>query len=196
MKLFIFLVLFSSTLFAQTTRLVTIDGTDLSYAGALIFKHDNAKHGSDHDTNSFKLNLNYAQTVDSSQKLMLRGAFKYNRDNVEQEGPDTTNSILALGAGVIYNLEDEIKDSMFLGGLVGMEYQVVDTGLQDESGSNFFMSGEFGKRWSLGQYSAANISYAPTFGVIFRRYGGDIRKNLYTSNREIIFNFLKFDIFF
>jgi hypothetical protein len=177
-------------------KLVTIDGTDLSYVGLLAFKHDNAKSGSDTDTNTFKIHLNYAQALESNEKLMLRGAVKYSRENVDQQGPDSTNSTMGIGAGAIFNLEDEIKDSMFISGLLGMEYQVIDQAGEDESGTNFTIEAEFGKRWSMGQYSAANISYAPTFGILLRRYGGDIRKELYTNGREIKFNFLKFDIFF
>ena len=195
MKIFILLALISSSVFAQT-KLVTIDGTDFSYVGSLIYKHDNAKHGTDHDSNTFKLHVNYAQAIESQPNIMLRGAIKLERENTEQAGPDTTNSVTAIAAGAIVNFEEDTKNSMFAGGMVGLEYQVIDTGAQDESGNNIYVDGVFGKRWSLGEYSAANISYAPTFNLILRRYGGDIRKNLYTSNREIQFNFLKFDIFF
>ena len=65
-----------------------------------------------------------------------------------------------------------------------------------EAGFNLFLNLEAGKRWDLGSYSAANISYAPTVSLNLKRYGGDIRDTYFKSGRDLRFNFLKFDILF
>ena len=68
--------------------------------------------------------------------------------------------------------------------------------LIDNSGFNFSLKLEGGKRFDLGQYSVANISYAPTIALTLKRYGGDIRDEFFKSSRELAFHFLKFDILF
>jgi len=55
---------------------------------------------------------------------------------------------------------------------------------------------EGGKRWDMGQYSVANISYAPTVSLQLKRYGGNIRNEYFTSGTDFRINFLKFDILF
>ena len=66
----------------------------------------------------------------------------------------------------------------------------------DQSGFNIFTDLEVGKRFDMGAYSVANISYAPSFSLTLKRYGGDIRDDYYRSGNEIKINFLKFDILF
>ena len=178
-------------------RIVSIDAFQLGYTGGLIFKNDNGKGSrKDREENTFKLNLNYAQKLQEYPQLMLKGVGRIERENVDQ-GDDATNSIWALSGGVILNLDEtDIKNSMFVGSQVGFEWQTIDDGRDDESGINFVLSVEAGKRWDMGSYSVANISYAPTFEALYRRYGGDIRDEFYTSGTELKFNFLKFDILF
>jgi hypothetical protein len=55
---------------------------------------------------------------------------------------------------------------------------------------------EGGKRWDLGTYSVANISYSPSVDFKYTRYGGDIREEFFTSGTDFRINFLKFDILF
>ena len=69
-------------------------------------------------------------------------------------------------------------------------------GSGSESGLNVYTNLEAGKRWDLGSYSVANISYAPTISLNLKRYGGNIRDEYFTSSRDLRFNFLKFDILF
>jgi hypothetical protein len=99
---------------------------------------------------------------------------------------------------VLYNLQpDNIKNSIMFGAMAGLERQTMElTSGKDYSGFNLFLNFEAGKRWDLGSYSSANISYAPTVSLNLKRYGGDIRDNNFTSTRDLRFNFLKFDILF
>jgi hypothetical protein len=81
--------------------------------------------------------------------------------------------------------------------LLGIERATYDFGpTDDESGFNEFLLFEGGKRFDLGSYSVANISYAPTISLNLKRYGGDVRDHYFKSGNEVRFNFLKFDILF
>ncbi len=178
-------------------RIISIDATQLSYAGALVFKSDKGKGSTeDRDTNEFKLNLNFAQKLADYPQLMIKGIGRIERTH-EDQGPDATNSIWAFSGGVLFNHDAaDIKNSMFAGAQVGVEWQTIDNYTDDESGLNLTLGVEAGKRWDMGSYSVANISYAPSLELMYRRYGGDIRDEFYTSGTEIKLNFLKFDILF
>jgi hypothetical protein len=128
---------------------------------------------------------------------MFKGVARIERNNLEQGG-DTTNSVYALSAGVVINHDaSDIKNSMFAGVLVGGEWETIDAqGQSDEKGLNIVFNAEAGKRWDMGNYAMANISYAPTFEFVFRRYGGGIRDEYYTSGTELKINFLKIDVLF
>ena len=83
------------------------------------------------------------------------------------------------------------------GAMIGMERETKEiVSGKDKTGFNFFLNLEAGKRWDLGSYSSANISFAPTISFNLKRYGGTIRDDYFTSAREFRFNFLKFDILF
>ena len=178
-------------------RIVSINAFELGYTGGLMFKNDNGKGGTkDREANEFKLNLNFAQKLADYPQMMFKGIARIERSHVDQ-GSDTTNSIWALSGGVLFNHDAaDIKNSMFAGAQVGFEWQTIDTGADDESGINITLGVEAGKRWDMGSYSVANISYAPSIEALYRRYGGDIRDEFYTSGTELKFNFLKFDILF
>jgi hypothetical protein len=198
MKLLIaaFVLAASSFSFAQN-RIVSIDAFDFSYTGGLLIKSDKAD-GPDRDETTFRLNLNYAQNWDQYVGVMWKGRAYINRQEVDQSGNDVVQSSWGAAAGALYNFQnDNIKESFFAGALLGIERATFENnGKNDQSGFNFFTDLEFGKRFDLGQYSAANISYAPTFAITLKRYGGDIRDDYYKSGNEIKFNFLKFDILF
>jgi len=176
-------------------RIVSIDAGQLSYAGALVFKDDKGKGSTkDRETNEFKLNLNFAQKLADYPQMMIKGIGRIERNDVDQ-GADATNSIWALSGGVLFNHDAaDIKNSMFVGAQVGFEWETIDDFNDKESGINFTLGVEAGKRWDMGSYSVANISYAPSLELLYRRYGGDIRDEFYTSGTEIKLNFLKFDI--
>jgi hypothetical protein len=198
MKLILVLVLslFSITAFAQN-RIVSIDAFDFSYTGGLSFKHDKGKHD-DQDTTTFKINLNYAQSIEEYVGLMWKAQAYWNRVDVDYGSSDSLTSEFGVAGGVLYNFNaEDIKNSFMAGALLGIERATYELGGQDdESGFNFFVNLEGGKRWDLGSYSVANISYAPTVALVLKRYGGDIRDEYFKNGREVRFNFLKFDILF
>lgn len=185
-----------NTAFAQE-RLVSIDAFQLGYAGGLVFKNDDAKRGKDRNINDFQLQLNYAQVVPSwGPNLMAKGILRVERTHQEQ-ATKSTNSLWGVTGGLLYNVDaNDIKNSAFFGGQFGLEYQTIDDGARDESGINMLVAVEGGKRWDMGRYASAMISYAPSIEGLYRRYGGDIRDHFYKSGTELKFNFLKFDVMF
>jgi hypothetical protein len=196
MRLVLIALLLTSSLAWSSNKIVSINAFDLAYSGGLLYKSDDAKTGPNRKETTFKLNLNYAQNTNQIMGLMWKGIFRYERENVDQ-ATDTTNSIFALSFGVLHNFQyNDIKNSFFGGVQLGMEHETIDDGTTDETGMNFTLGFEAGKRWDLGNYSVANISYAPTVELMMRRYGGDIRDEFYTRGTEIRLNFLKFDILF
>ena len=198
MKVLIALIVMvmSTTAFAQK-RVVSVDAFDLAYSSGLSFKHDSGK-GPDRDSTNFRLNLNYAQSIEQYVGLMWKAQMNFNREDVDFGGLDTFYSSYGLAGGLLYNFQaEDIKNSFLAGGSLGVERATYEYGSSDdESGFNLFMQLEAGKRWDLGSYSVANISYAPTIAVLFKRYGGDIRDEYFKSGNEIRFNFLKFDVLF
>lgn len=188
--------LVSLSAFSQT-KLVTIDGQELAYTGALVFSKDKGKHD-DRKTTEFKFSVNYAQSFEQYVGLMWRALGYFNREDTDFGKSDTLVSEFGLGGGLIYNFQaDDIKNSVFVSGVVGIERAKYEfDGGKDEAGFNLFTVLEAGKRFDLGQYSAANISYAPSFSLLLKRYGGDIRDEYFKSRSEVRFNFLKFDILF
>ena len=129
---------------------------------------------------------------------MWKAQLNFNREDTDFGGLDTFYSSYGLAGGFLYNFQaEDIKNSFLAGASVGIERATYEYGSSDdESGFNMFMQVEGGKRWDLGTYSVANISYAPTVSVLFKRYGGDIRDEYFRSGNEIRFNFLKFDVLF
>lgn len=198
MKLLIAIaVLILAQVASAQSRIVSVDAFDLSYTGGLLLKEDNAK-GSDREETTFKVNLNYAQNWDKYVGLMWKvRAFIVNED-IDYGSNDYQETRWGGAGGFLYNFgEASIKEAFFAGAMLGIERATYEIGNQDDqSGFNFFTDLEVGKRWDLGQYSVANISYAPTFALTLKRYGGDIRDDYYKSGTEIKFNFLKFDILF
>jgi hypothetical protein len=189
---------FSLSALSQT-RVISIDAFDYSYSGGLSFKHDEGKGSTDDkDSTTFKFNLNYAQNLPEYVGLMWKAQAYWNRENVDQGSADTLNSTFGATGGVLYNFNpDNMKNSLMAGASFGIERQTIEeTSGRDESGFNLSLNFEAGKRWDLGSYSSANISYAPTVSFHWKRYGGGIRDDLYTSSRDLRFNFLKFDILF
>lgn len=182
--------------FAQS-RIVSIDAFDFAYTGGLLMKKDSGKSPS-RDETTFKLNLNYAQNWDQYVGVMWKVRAYLNREDVDFGNNDYLETRWGAAGGLLYNFQPEnIKESFFAGAMLGLERATYKYGnADDESGFNLFTDLEVGKRFDLGQYSVANISYAPTFGVTLKRYGGDIRDNYYKSGSEIKLNFLKFDILF
>ena len=200
MKLFIVLLvtLIPALSFAQS-KVISLDAFDYSYSGGLSFKHEEGKGSTkDRDSTTFKFNLNYAQTLPEYVGLMWKAQVYWNRENIDFGSSDTLNSTYGAAGGVLYNLQpDNIKNSIMVGAMAGLERQTMElTSGKDYSGFNLFLNFEAGKRWDLGSYSSANISYAPTVSLNLKRYGGDIRDNNFTSTRDLRFNFLKFDILF
>ncbi|MBA2405876.1 MAG: transporter [Bdellovibrionales bacterium] len=197
MKLLLAVVLtvFSMMSFAQT-RIVSIDAFDMAYSGGLSFKHDEGKDD-DRDTTTFKFNVNYAQNLEQYVGLMWKAQVYWNRID-EDFGGDRLTSEFGVGGGMLYNFQpDDIKNSIMAGAVIGLERATYELqGKDDEAGFNLFLNLEAGKRWDLGSYSVANISYAPTISLNFKRYGGDIRDEYFKNSRELRFNFLKFDILF
>lgn len=200
MKLFLVLVVSMLPMlsFAQS-KIVSIDAFEYSYSGGLSFKHEEGKKVSDRDNTTFKFNLNYAQSLPEYTGLMWKAQVYMNRENIDwgKDG-DTLNSVFGLGGGVLYNFSpDDIKNSILAGAMIGMERERMELNHgEDYSGFNLFLTLEAGKRWDLGSYSSANISYAPTVSFNLKRYGGDIRDENFTSSRDFRINFLKFDILF
>lgn len=193
------LVLMSSFMVqaANTNRIVSVDAFDLSYTGGLVFKNDNAKHGTNRSATQFKFNLNYAQDLTNQDGLMIKGLAYFNREK-SKWGVETLDSNLGAMIGLLYNLDyTDVRNSAFASALVGLESNKMEgRGGSRKSGINFLLTAEAGKRWDLGRYSVVNISYAPTVALEYTRYGGQIRKNYFTSGTELKFNFLKFDILF
>lgn len=198
MKLLLALIIsaFSITALAQT-KIVSIDAFDMSYAGGLSFKHHEGKND-DNDTTTFKFNLNYAQAIPEYVGLMWKAQAYWNRVEVDFSGNDSLSSEFGIGGGVLYNFQaEDIKNSFMASALVGLERATYEfEGADDESGFNMLLTLEGGKRFDLGSYSVANISYAPTISLQLKRYGGDVRDEYYKNSRDIRFNFLKFDILF
>jgi hypothetical protein len=198
MKLLIaFVLLVSAGLASAQSRIVSIDAFDLSYTGGILLKSDNAK-GSDPEETTFKINLNYAQNWEQYVGLMWKARAFINRTEIDQGKADTLDSSWGVAGGFLYNFQhDNIKESIFAGILVGFERMSLESqGKDDESGFNLFTDLEAGKRFDLGQYSAANISYAPSVALNLKRYGGGIRDEYYKNGHELKINFLKFDILF
>ncbi|HXH74632.1 MAG TPA: hypothetical protein VNJ08_06680 [Bacteriovoracaceae bacterium] len=191
------LVLMTSLMVSAQTRIVSIDAFDLSYTGGLMFKHDKGD-GPDRDITNFRFNLNYAQNFEQYVGLMWKVKFYINSENIDMGPGDATDSAFGGAGGLLFNLQPEdIKNSMLFGVMGGLERATIEqSGLDDETGMNVFIELEGGKRWDLGQYSVANISYAPTVAWNWKRYGGDIRDDYFDSGYELKFNFLKFDILF
>lgn len=187
---------FATVSFAKK-QIVSIDASDLSYSGGLYLKNDNGK-SPNRDTTTFRFNLNYGQDLADYVGLMWRARIFINRQEVDYgSNNDTLSTSWGGAAGFIYNFDSEkIKDTFFAGAMLGVERETIGYGSEDQSGFNIFTDLEFGKRFDLGNYSIANITYAPTLGLSFIRYGGDIRDDLFKSGNEIKFNFLKFDIIF
>lgn len=198
MKLLLALIIsaFSFASLAQT-RIVSIDAFDMAYTGGLSFKHNEGKHD-DNDTSTLRLNLNYAQAMPEYVGLMWKAQAYWNREEVDFKGADSLKSEFGVGGGLLYNFQaEDIKNSFMASGLVGLERATYELGgSDDESGFNMLLTLEGGKRFDLGQYSVANISYAPTISLQLKRYGGDIRDTYYKNSRDLRFNFLKFDILF
>lgn len=190
-------VLISITAVSAQTKLVTVDAFDFAYTGGLLIKSDSGK-GADRDEVTFKLNLNYAQSIEQYVGLMWRARAFINRQDVEHGSNDLLETSWGGAGGFLYNFQaDQIKESYFAGIMVGVERATYQVGTgDDKSGFNFFTDLEFGKRFDMGQYSVASIAYAPSVGLNLKRYGGDIRDDYYRSGHELKFNFLKFDILF
>lgn len=192
------IVLVTSAVASAQTRIVSIDAFDLAYSGGLLVKDDNGK-GPDREETNFRFNLNYAQNWDQYVGVMWKVRAFINRQDIEFGGNnDYEETRWGGAAGALYNFDaSDIKNSFFAGAMLGIERATYQVGnAQDESGFNIFTDLEGGKRFDLGQYSVANISYAPSIQVTLKRYGGDIRDRYYKSGKEIKFNFLKFDILF
>ncbi len=198
MKVLIALIVLvvSTSVFAQK-RIISVDAYDLAYSSGLAFSHDNGKH-SDRDTTDFRLNLNYAQTIEQYVGLMWKAQLNFNRRDEDYGSQDYFESSYGLAGGLLYNFQpNDIKNSFLVGGNLGVERASYDYGpTKEKSGFNLSMQFEGGKRWDLGSYSVANISYAPTISVLLKRYGGGIRDDYFKSGNEIRFNFLKFDVLF
>lgn len=199
MKLVVALiVLVTSVMASAQTRVVSIDAFDMSYTGGLLFKTDKAKRGSDYEETTFRLNLNYAQSLEQYVGLMWKAQAYINREDSEFRGQDTLDSRWGGAIGALYNFQaEDIKNSFLAGASVGLERQSIEAaGGDDEAGFNLFFLFEGGKRWDMGEYAKMNISYAPTASFQWKRYGGDLRDEYFTSGTELKINFLKFDILF
>jgi len=190
-------VLMTSLVASAQNRIVSIDAFDLSYTGGLLIKSDDAKRGDDRDETTFRLNLNYAQNLEQYVGLMWKAQAFFNRQDIDWGG-DSLDSRFGAAGGFLYNFQSEdIKNSFLAGAMVGLERQTIELqGADDESGFNLFFQFEGGKRFDMGQYAQANISYAPTISFQWKRYGGDIRDEIVKSGTELKLNFLKFDILF
>jgi hypothetical protein len=182
--------------FAQT-RVVSVDAFDLAYSGGLSFRKDSGR-GPDRDSTNFRLNLNYAQNFEQLVGVMWKASARINRFTEDYSSYDRKESSFGVTGGLLFNFSPEdIKNSGLIGASVLVEHATFELGnTDDESGVNFGMILEAGKRFDLGAYSVANISYAPTVSFEFKRYGGDIRDNYFKSMNDLRFNFLKFDVLF
>lgn len=199
MKSFIilFILMFSVSALAQKNKLVSIDAFDLAYTGGLMIKSDSGKSPS-RDETTFRLNLNYAQSWDQYVGVMWKARVYLNREDVDFGASDSIETRYGAAGGLLYNFQAEnIKESFFAGASIGLERATYKVGLSDdESGFNIFTDLEAGKRFDLGHYSVANISYAPSLVLTLKRYGGGIRDEYFKSGNEVKINFLKFDILF
>lgn len=179
------------------SRIISIDAFDLSYTGGLSFMHHNSP-GPDRDETNFRFNLNYAQNLPEYVGLMWKAKAYINRTDVNWGNNDSLETAYGVAGGFLYNIDAEnIKNSIFAGLMLGLEratYEFND--MNDKSGFNVSALAEAGKRWDLGQYSVANISYAPSVSLELKRYGGSIRKDYFKNSQELRLNFLKFDILF
>ncbi len=191
------LILVSSTVVCAQSRIVSVDAFDLAYSGGLVFQTHKGDD-EDKDVSKFRFNLNFAQNFMDYVGLMWKAKINFNREDVDFGSNDSLESSYGAAGGFLYNFQSEdVKNSILVSALVGIERASYEIGNQDsESGFNVYLDLEAGKRWDLGQYSVANISYAPTVAVNFKRYGGDIRDEYYTSAYELRLNFLKFDVLF
>lgn len=191
------LVLMTSVIASAQSKIVSIDAFDFSYTGGLLIKTDNGK-GPDRDETTFRLNLNYAQNLDQYVGLMWKARVFINREDSEYRSSDYQETRWGAAGGFLYNFQSEnVKESFYAGALVGLERATYEIGsLDDQSGFNIFTDLEVGKRFDMGTYSVANLSYAPNFTLTLKRYGGDIRDDYFRSGNEIKINFLKFDILF
>ncbi len=187
----------SVSAFAQT-KIVSVDAFDIAYTGGLAFTHYDSKKGSNRNDTTFKLNLNYAQNIENYAGLMWKTAVQLNRHNMDYGSNDLFESSYGVSGGILYNFQSEdIKNSFMAGTMLGVERATYKyNGGDDQSGYNLWVNFEGGKRFDLGKYSVANISYAPTVSLSFKRYGGDIRDDYFKSGTDLRFNFLKFDILF
>jgi hypothetical protein len=198
MKLLLALIISALSMAAVAqTKIVSVDAFDMAYTGGLSFKHNEGKK-EDNDTTTFRFNLNYAQAMPEYVGLMWKAQLYWNREEVDFKGGDSLQSEFGIGGGFLYNFQaEDIKNSFMASALVGLERATYELGgNDDESGFNMLLTLEGGKRFDLGSYSVANLSYAPTVSVQLKRYGGDIRDTYYKNSRDIRFNFLKFDILF
>jgi hypothetical protein len=195
MKILIASLILAASFFAQAqTRIVSVDAFDLSYTGGLLFKTDKGVgRVENRDETTFRVNLNYAQSLDQYVGLMWKAKVYVNREDVD----DTLYSAYGAAGGALYNLQaDDVKNSIFFGGLLGVERASIDNGDKDKSGFNVYFDIEGGKRWDMGSYAKVNLSYAPSINFKGIRYGGGIREDFYKTGTELRFNFLKFDILF
>jgi hypothetical protein len=192
----LFTFLISLSAFSQS-HIVSVDAFDLSYVGGLAFRHDEGKRSDRHET-EFRLKLNYAQNWEEYVGLMWKVQVNMDRLNREFGSSDVFESSYGVAGGFLFNHEyDNVKNSAFVGALAGIERMNLEyTGVKERSGFNIFATLEGGKRWDLGQYSVANISYAPSVSVTFKRYGGGLRDDYFRTGNEVRLNFLKFDILF
>lgn len=182
--------------FAQS-RIVSVDAFDLSYVGGLAFRHDDGKN-SDRNETDFRLKLNYAQNWEEYVGLMWKVQVNMDRLNRDFGSSDAFQSSYGVAGGFLFNHEyDNVKNSAFVGALAGVERMTLEyASVKEKSGFNVFAILEGGKRWNLGQYSVANITYAPSVSVMFKRYGGGLRDDYFRTGNEVRLNFLKFDILF
>ena len=197
-RLFLVLSFLAFTLSALASeKIISINAFDLGYSGGLALTNNKAKSGDDQKVNEFKINLNYAQSHERLPVgMMIKGVVNIDRTNSDYNNKQT-NSNFGVSVGLLHNYQNnDLKNSFFTGGQVGVARQVIDNGTDDESGMNLSFYLEAGKRWDLGTYSVANISYAPTIDFKYTRYGGDIRDNFFTRGTDFRINFLKFDILF
>lgn len=189
--------LFTSITATAQSRIVSVDAFDLSYTGGMAFRHDDGRKVKDRNETLFRLNLNYAQAMPEYVGLMWKAEFHWNREEVDWGSSDALRRTFGGSGGFLYNVNSsDIKNSFLIGAQAGLEHMALDLNNNDETGFNLYMKVEAGKRWDLGRYSAANISYAPTIDLMLKRYGGNVRDEYFKSGREIRLNFLKFDILF
>jgi len=195
MKAVIAIVALVATMAASAqTRIVSIDAFDFSYTGGLKFQSQKpSSGGSKVKTNEFRFNLNYAQSLTKYEGVMWKGKFHFNRD----DNDGNVMSAFGIMGGGLYNFQaNDVKNSIFAGAMIGLERATVELGNDDESGFNFMLFLEAGKRWDMGSYAKINASYAPSVSLGFTRYGGGIRKHIYKNSSDFRLNFLKFDILF